>query len=950
MKNGHHRDFIDVVKMTQTLLSSHGKNIPTPKEIYEILERVLELHPAWSQSVDKDEVAVELIRRSRRWSGTSSTMSSSEGHIDWLEADRKTGWRYWQRYRELLEESLPGTSIDEVEKSTDEILKLLEDPLRKGSWDRRGLVVGHVQSGKTANYTGLICKAADSGYKIIIVLAGMHNNLRSQTQIRLDEGFLGFETHPDPDEIKLTGVGYIDSDPSIRPNFATNRSEKGDFTANNSKDGISPEERPWLFVVKKNKTILERLLRWINNHVADAVDEKTGIKLVSQLPLLVIDDEADNASVDTAELEFDDLGRPDEEHNPKTINRLIRSILYSFSKSAYVGYTATPFANIFIHNKGKTKTHGPDLFPEAFIQNLAAPSNYIGPGQVFGSRIRGKSDPDLVKVVHDYVEDEKAKMGWMPQKHDKYHIPLYKGNDELPHSLKRAVYCFLIACVVRKLRGQGNKHSSMLIHVTRLNDVQARVAKQVQMFVHRLSQRLERNIDNEELINELHHFYESEFLPDAASIGDDFPDQCYDAIPDWNDILLTLPNVVADVDVRTINGSAKDALDYEDAKVKGLKVIAIGGDKLSRGLTLEGLCTSYFLRASKMYDTLMQMGRWFGYRDGYLDVCRIFTTSELIEWFGHIADASDELREEFDLMISTGGTPSDFGLKVQSHSVLLVTSRVKMRSARELNLSFSGQLVQTIIFPKDQKKLSFNLSTGKKLLSDLAAPGPLIMPDHNGKQTEGYGHLWTKVSASKVSDFFRSYQTHPDAYRVVGAVIAEFVEKMASSGELTHWDVALIGNAKEGKLQSILPNISVRMLKRTASDGFETKYPIGTLISPRDLTVGLSTLGWEESLKLSQDAWRADPGRGRRKERPEYPSGPAIRQVRGYGRGEYMATPEKGLLLLYLINPEVSGFRKEHSADPILAWAASFPGSSKGVKVNYKVNPLFWEQEYGTTV
>lgn len=149
----------------------------------------------------------------------------------------------------------------------------LEDPTREGAWDRRGLVVGHVQSGKTGNYTGLICKAADAGYKIIIVLAGLHNNLRAQTQIRLDEGFLGFATIADADELPAVGVGLIDKDMSVRPNAATNRSDKGDFnTAVAAKMNISPEQRPWLFVVKKNKTVLERLLHWIRNRVANHVD------------------------------------------------------------------------------------------------------------------------------------------------------------------------------------------------------------------------------------------------------------------------------------------------------------------------------------------------------------------------------------------------------------------------------------------------------------------------------------------------------------------------------------------------------------------------------------------------------------------------------------------------------------------------------------------------------
>src|SRR4051794_3682717 len=186
-----------------------------------------------------------------------------------------------------MEAKIPLSALDALDEATDEILGQLEDPRRDGTWDRRGLVVGHVQSGKTGNYTGIISKAADAGYKIIIVLAGLHNNLRSQTQIRLDEGFLGYETTPIQDTIKIIGVGAIDADPSIRPNFATNRSENGDFNTAVAKNlGITPEQRPWLFVVKKNKTVLERLYGWIQNHVANAQDPQTGRKTVTNLPLL----------------------------------------------------------------------------------------------------------------------------------------------------------------------------------------------------------------------------------------------------------------------------------------------------------------------------------------------------------------------------------------------------------------------------------------------------------------------------------------------------------------------------------------------------------------------------------------------------------------------------------------------------------------------------------------
>ena len=174
--------------------------------------------------------------------------------------------------------------------------------------------------------------------------------------------------------------------------------------------------------------------------------------------------------------------------------------------------------------------------------------------------------------------------------------------------------------------------------------------------------------------------------------------------------------------MRTINGSAGDVLDYEENKLTGLNVIAIGGDKLSRGLTLEGLSVSYFLRASRMYDTLMQMGRWFGFRDGYFDVCRLYTAAELLEWFTHIAAASEELQREFQHMVNVGGTPKDYGLRVRSHPVMLVTSAVKMRNGTNMQLSFSGDVSETIIFNSDARWIAQNFTAVTNWLTSLGSP------------------------------------------------------------------------------------------------------------------------------------------------------------------------------------------------------------------------------------
>lgn len=953
MKTQSENRLTRILPMVQNLLLEEMKESPiTPSLIDEKIELVLSITPSWRIDLDKQQVIDELVRRFSLRVGYDTSLKSDLGHINWLVKSRKKDWRYWARYRDWQSTKLSPLVIEKLDNSTDTVLGLLEDPLREGQWDRRGLVVGHVQSGKTGHYTGLICKAADAGYKIIIVLAGMHNNLRSQTQVRLDEGFLGYETKPMKDGIgPKIGVGLIDGDASIRPNFVTNRSDKGDFSNALVKNlGITPEERPWLFVVKKNKTVLTRLLSWMTNHVANTKDEN-GRKVVTNLPLLMIDDEADHASVDTGEQLFDCEGNPDTEHEPTAINRSIRRILNLYTRSSYVGYTATPFANIFIHERSETKEDGPDLFPSAFIVNLSAPSNYVGPAKVFGLGPDDSEELPLVRLINDYASDDGVS-GWMPHRHKNGHVPLYNGEDKVPPSLMEAINAFLISCGIRHLRGQKQEHSSMLIHVTRFNSVQERVHHQVEQYVRYLKQRIDRKIDCEEILEKLANLYENDFVQVSNKLRKNEDESDYSKKFTWHEVLEVLPEVLSDLQVKMINGAAKDALEYTDYRNVGLKVIAIGGDKLARGLTLEGLSVSYFLRASRMYDTLMQMGRWFGYRPGYLDLCRLYTTSELSEWFSHISDAAEELRQEFDLMAASGSTPREYGLKVQSHPVLMVTSRLKMRSAKNLMLSFSGDLLETIAFFRDKNTLQNNLLATKEFLSQLGNPcetDPKRLRE--GSKQEWKGFLWSKVKSQHIIDFLQSYKTHQEAYKVNSPLIADFIHSMNREGELTEWTVFVIGSSSgEGGQVELGSNILLEnMIVRSRKGAFEKdRYSIGRLMSSRDEGIDLSDEEWKEALLLTRKAWQADPGRKQKsKEEPLVPNGPAIRRIRGFGSDSVIGQPERGVLFIYAIDSVKSDDTFEKDTPPVIAFAISFPSSNSAQKVEYKVNNVEWEQRYG---
>jgi len=421
-------------------------------------------------------------------------------------------------------------------------------------------------------------------------------------------------------------------------------------------------------------------------------------------------------------------------------------------------------------------------------------------------------------------------------------------------------------------------------------------------------------------------------------------------MPEWEEILGVLADSVAEIEVRTINGTAKDALNYVEHERTGLKVIAVGGDKLSRGLTLEGLSVSYFLRASRMYDTLMQMGRWFGYRPGYLDLCRLYIPPELVEWFGSITDAAEELREEFDLMAASGATPRDYGLKVQAHPVLMVTSCLKMRTARNLMLSFSGQLLETISLHSESHFLQRNVEATSRFLSPLGKPleNGLIVRQRGNSRQEWKGFLWSDVPGDEVATFLTGYSTHPEAHKVRSLLLADFIRSMCNIGELTRWVVAVIGGG-EGKAFELTDGISVEMLRRANKRPNEGRYSIGRLLSPRDEAIDLDEVSWLAALAATKEAWHADPGRRQMDLEPEVPNGPAIRKIRGFGASGVAAHPERGVLLLYALDPNGEWTGLPDGSPPAIAFGISFPGSYSGVKVEYKVNNIGWELEYGSS-
>lgn len=893
--------------------------------------------------IDYEFILSTIVTRTCSWIEKVQVISDPKNHIAWFTPDKKEDWVYWNSYQETLEDKLSDSSIEALDDSTDKVIEQLEDPHREGSWDRRGLVVGHVQSGKTSHYTGLISKAADAGYKIIVVLAGLHNNLRAQTQLRLEEGFLGFETSIDGNTENIIGVG-ANRDRSLNPNSGTSRDEKGDFnkSAIKSIGGISPESKPWIFVVKKHKNVLQHLLNWIDKRVADSEESISERKVVTKLPLLIIDDEADNASVDTNEQYVDENGQFDDNHNPTTINKLIRQVLHSFTRKAYVGYTATPFANIFIHNKNETVKEGKDLFPSSFIVNLSTPSQYVGPNSVFSE----DGQKLFIRNVYDNIDNlNDEKIGWMPNKHKSSHIPLYQSQEKLPPSLIEALNSFVLATSVRSLRGDGNEHSSMLVHVTRFTNVQTYVSEQIKSYMNVITNKILRKIGDEEIYSVLQKIWEHDFvrvnnslLPiDNEKIRSANIEKYYiTALPSWQEVKATIPRTLEQLKILTINGQAKEALLYEEYKNIGLKVIAIGGDKLSRGLTLEGLSTSYFLRSSKMYDTLMQMGRWFGYRPRYYDLCRLYTSEDLVDWYSKISDASEELREEFDIMVANEQKPHEFGLKVQSHPGLLVTSPIKMRTGKTLHLSFSGDISETVAFDASSEVITKNKKAVERLLINIktkeveepfyeAIPGRSLVN----------GRVFEKVDCANVIEFLSQYTTHKDSYKSNSDLIANFIRRMNLKDELTSWTVAFMGGEKTNQIIDGYELNATRRAKQLISS---EKVSIKRLLDPKHEFIGASAEQYEDALKLTIKEWE---NKGSKHKKPVKPRNVNLRYCKGIGIN---SDKTKGLLLIYMLEIRDKGSDSPDFKMLIPAFGVSFPSSKSSVTVPYVINPIMQEE------
>jgi hypothetical protein len=818
-----------------------------------------------------------------------------EKFTPWLEAEKSSIEPfYWDRYKKLLQQKGFGLNIiPKIDQVTDKTLGLLENPMKTGAWERKGMVVGHVQSGKTANYTGLICKAADSGYRLIIVIAGIHNNLRSQTQARIDEGFVGKDSsrllRQEPDINKFIGVGRFDH--SKIPITLTNTTE--DFSKNTAEMlglGLDTVKVPIVLVIKKNYRTLENLIAWLKEHNAVRMGS------IEDHPMLMIDDEADNASINTSP-------NPDE---ATKINSLLRKTLNLFHKRCYVGYTATPFANIFIDPDSDDEMLHGDLFPRDFIVSLDPPTNYMGADRIFDEN----GDLNAVRNITDYENI-------LPIRHKIGHTLT-----ELPPSMYQAMCTFILVIALRILRGQSNKHNSMLINASRFTNIQSKIRNILHEFMQDTERQIRFNykksvseaLENYRMRN-IYEIWEKEFD------GDEFS---------WTQVQAVLLEAAAPIKIIEINSGSSDVLDYESYKKNGLNVVAVGGFSLSRGLTLEGLSISYFLRNSIMYDTLMQMGRWFGFRPGYEDLCRIFMPRLAAGWYAHISGVIEELKTEFREMELASMTPKDFGLKIRSHpDSLIVTARNKMRTGEIVyrNIDLNEKLIETDKLCKAFSDISHNRSMLENLVRKLCE-----LKDYEITELKNY--LWKNIPIELVTEFIQGFRNHQASIRTSTDPVLEHINRRKND-ELIFWDVVIInkGSAKDDEKEQLC-GLSVGCEKR--SSGLKSEELSNCIIVGDKARVG-STSDEKEGLD-DNELQNAE------KRYLETPLDKKPKKITGL---YYRKVRSRPLLIIHLLNI-VREPNREVTHKGVVAYGISFPKSNYPASpVKYVVNTTWWKSEYG---
>ncbi|WP_143413336.1 Z1 domain-containing protein [Glutamicibacter sp. BW78] len=678
---------------------------------------------------------------------------------------------------EALKEHLEGNpkwahTVESLDATSQAVVARCADPHQARS-SVRGLVLGYVQSGKTANFTATIAKAADAGYRLFIVLSGVHNSLRRQTQMRLEGQIVG-----------LDPVNWI--------SLTSAQSDFGNPVQ--ALPLMAGSKLNLLAVVKKNVTRLTKLVEWLQ-----LAHEKGAL---NDCPILIIDDEADQASVNTAK---------DAELNTSVIHAKLKQLL-DFPKVTYIGYSATPFANVLANPKDVD-----GIYPKDFIYSLPKPSGYFGAEELFGRAVteEEEQDEDRVNVIRYVPDDESA--GYVVSSKVPYSPSVSK-------SLAAAIRWFVMATAARRVRSGEVAHSSMLVHTTFRVEPQLQFVPVIKKHLKALAAQWSSG-DVEEWEEQWNQETSAEPAENHGlrTIG-------------FGDMSRTVSDVLADIHVLADNGVSTDRLIYGDEPAT---VIAVGGNTLSRGLTLEGLISSFFLRNTTMYDSALQMGRWFGYRPGYADLPRIWTTATMAEDFRFLSDLETSIRQDIEAYGDEKISPSNFAVRLMLHPKMQVTSRLKMQFAIPAEASFSGATPQTTYFSHlSETTVADNWSAAENLIGALGTDSAVH------EQFDSGTLIARHVPVDLVLTFLDDYAFHPNSEMGHG-VLAKYIRAQLEHSYLESWNVAVIGraNPNEGK-QATLGRWTFNPFSRSRVVPASGDYPIQTaylkaITSTSDFSVDL---------------------------------------------------------------------------------------------------------------
>jgi hypothetical protein len=628
-------------------------------------------------------------------------------------------FQYFNRFITFLNIRKNWLDTKALEQDSLSIIQMLGNPKSPESTHRRGLIVGDVQSGKTASYTAIMNRAIDVGYNVIVLLSGSLENLRRQTQERIDNELVGFtiDKKSKGKAIIATGVGCY----PINQHVQAQTNSLKDFNSLMLKKTQSKiSDQVLLYVTKKNVTSLKTILSALINDNQDRLDLNGRIKA----SILVVDDEADNASINTKK----------NDDKPTRINAEIRSLLQAFTNTSYLAVTATPFANIFIDNENESEMFGDDLFPSDFIHLLDSPIAYIGARKLFSdseeNSVGSECKDCLIAVEKNEIPENSFQFG-----HNQEEV-IIRSFEDFPASLKKSIRYFLLVQYLMDFCNIANPHRTMMINVSRFVKIQEDIVKAMinwhkEILVPNLYQW--HNYPETASDSNAGEIYSLKLVWDefklAEMSGRSWEEVCpglYDSI---NKIRICSENM-------SVEAKKRGRLNYQEYQ-EGDRVIVVGGQCLSRGLTLENLVVTYFYRNSAAYDTLLQMGRWFGYRTGYLDYFKIWMAEEAIAWYKLISDACEDLKLQIVKMNCFGMEPRRFGLMVRHHPCtgLIVTARCKMRSAvvsSKHPIDLAGRLIESPRLWKDAHPNNSNRDLIRSFLKSInnyyrAKPGDDII-------------------------------------------------------------------------------------------------------------------------------------------------------------------------------------------------------------------------------